>query len=214
MPQWNDDVRNSLVTLVSGGQNALNSGLTPILAPLVLDITKSSGLPVVVDVDVTVSSGLNIRLQSGSPVSIQSGTYINIGSGVGVVTSVSGNYVSMSGVTAQMNSGLALFVQNSSNVGAWTTAVISSGQTLSAEVDLTKSFSHLNITAPSMTSGTVSIQSATASGGTFQVLGDAWSVGAGSKNATLTLGMWQYLKLSASVAQSAAVTYNVRGVTY
>lgn len=31
---WNDDVRNALTTLVSGGLNALNSGLTPVIGTI------------------------------------------------------------------------------------------------------------------------------------------------------------------------------------
>jgi hypothetical protein len=81
---WNDDVRNSLVTLVSGGQTGLNyvnnSGLIPALAPFTgANITVSisgqatalliSGSPITV-------SGLNVVITASSPAFVASGTRI------------------------------------------------------------------------------------------------------------------------------------------
>lgn len=357
MNSWNDDVRNSLYTLVSGGQNSLLSGLTPVVTPVPLDVAKSSGLAVIVDVEVAVSSGLQIVIQSGSPVhvdsglstfvdkaslsglsvladvevivssglnvniqsgatvkvdsglfvindsglrvviqsgaqvSIQSGQFIitdsgqrvviqsgapvKVDSGLSIITSISGNAVTISGETAQMSSGQALYVQISGSIaqisglavnigsgigilvdkarlsglyiinsgqgvfvdraaisgvniilqsgttvvsqnehGSWVNATILAGSSLSNEIDLGKDYAYLNIVAPSMTSAAINIYTSNTSGGTFQAVGDSWSALDGNKNATLTLGMWEYIKIYTSAAQSAETVYVIRGVSY
>jgi hypothetical protein len=99
MPDW----PNITTTSVSGQPVGLTSGTL---------VTNQSGLNVIIQSGAFVVGTVTANT-SGQGVIIQSGAFVNVGSGLGVVTSVSGNYVSMSGVTAQMNSGLALFVQMS-----------------------------------------------------------------------------------------------------
>jgi hypothetical protein len=128
-----------------------------------------------------------------------------------VVTSGDGKAISLSGTRVILQSGTA-FIRSDS--GVWKTGTINVGSTLSLEIDLDRDFTHVNLEMPVMTSTSISIYTAQASGGTFQVLSaaDTWNIATGNKNTTLTLGMWEYMKVNSSVAQGSTVTFYARGV--
>ena len=100
--------------------------------------------------------------------------------------------------------------------GEWLAATIAAAGTSSAEVNLGKSCSFLQIQIPTLTSATVKIQVAESSGGTFYDLGDTQTTTAGTHNytTTLKLGGFQFIKVVTSVAQGAERLIRVRGMRY
>jgi len=102
--------------------------------------------------------------------------------------------------------------------GYWLDAVIANGGTASAEVDLDPNsafglFDFLQIVIPTVTSGTIKLQVAEKSGGTFQDLGSGitTSTTTGGYSTTFKLGGWRYIKVVSSAAQGAERTFRVRG---
>jgi hypothetical protein len=106
--------------------------------------------------------------------------------------------------------------------GQWKTATIAATGTTSTEVDLGGVYSSLAVYIPAITTGTLALQTAMYSGGTFQNLylisqNDAdddqviCSSGTGEINLTVPKFGWQYLKFVAGASQSSDVTIYCRG---
>jgi hypothetical protein len=136
MNDWNTDVKNSLITLVSGGQASLDSGLVPIIVPFKTEISISglavailiSGSPTIVSgmfVVVTASSpawiqpssGFAVKM-SGLNVTIQSGASLHIDSGLSVVINSGLHVILQSGTSVSINSGLGVVVNSGATINA------------------------------------------------------------------------------------------------
>ena len=98
--------------------------------------------------------------------------------------------------------------------GSWKNALISSGQTASAEVDIGRDYDFLEIVIPAITQAQIYLQVAEKTGGTFQELGDgsarSESTG-GSFTTVFKLLGFQYIKVVSTVSQGADRTFRVRG---
>ena len=101
-------------------------------------------------------------------------------------------------------------------IGGEKGAVIAASGTVSGAVDLGGYYAYLQIEIPTITSASLELQVSDSLGGTYQDFGqDALTTaGTGAYNATWNLGGWRYIKIKSSVAQTNAVTFRVRGVTY
>lgn len=99
------------------------------------------------------------------------------------------------------------------SIGAWQDVAIASSGTTSAEVDLGGDCDYVQITIPTITAATVSLQVAEDSGGTFYTLGASISTASGTGNycTTFVLGGYQFIKVVCSAAQGSARTFRVRG---
>ena len=109
-------------------------------------------------------------------------------------------------------------------ISAWKSAVIASGGTLSAEVDLGKDYKRVLVIAPTIDSATINVKVATASGGTYYSMYildadatgsflHATTAGTGAIAVTFDIGGAQYVKILVGAAQSSgAVTFLVRGI--
>jgi len=100
--------------------------------------------------------------------------------------------------------------------GRWEAATIASSGTSSAEVDLGREYDLLEIQIPTLTSGTIKVQTAEATGGTFRDLGDGITTAAGTHNYNdvFKLGGYQFIKVVSSVTQTAERLIRVRGMRY
>lgn len=92
-------------------------------------------------------------------------------------------------------------------------AVIANSGTSTSEINLGRAFEFLQIVIPSVTSGTLKLQVAEASGGTFQDWGDSITTETttGAYSDTWNLGSYQFIKIVSSVSQGAERTFRVRG---
>ena len=99
--------------------------------------------------------------------------------------------------------------------GEWKAATVTAG-TSSDEVDLGRDYVFLEIQIPTMTSGTIKLQVAEKTGGTFYDLGDGITTAASTHNYAdvFKLGGYQFIKVVSSVTQSGTVLYRVRGMRY
>ncbi len=99
--------------------------------------------------------------------------------------------------------------------GEWKAATVTAGTT-SSEVDLGRDYDFLEIQIPTMTSGTMSLEVAEETSGTFYALGDGVTTGASTHNYAdvFKLGGYQFIKVVSSVSQSGTVLYRVRGMRY
>ena len=101
--------------------------------------------------------------------------------------------------------------------GAWTSAVIALGETVSAAADLGRDFEYLEIVIPTQTSATIGLQVGTNPAGgalAYKTLGIGSNVTAattGNCVTTLELGGYRHVKVVSGTAQDAAETYYVRG---
>ncbi len=97
--------------------------------------------------------------------------------------------------------------------GSWKAATITAG-TSSDEVDLGRDYDFLDIQIPAMTAGTIKIQVAEKTGGTFRDLGDGITTAMGTHNYhdVFKLGGYQFIKVVSSVSQSGTVLIRVRGM--
>ena len=102
-----------------------------------------------------------------------------------------------------------------SGVGDWKTVTIAAAGTVSSSTDLGGNFAYLQVVVPTITSAALELQ-AGPDGQNFQDLGQDASTTAstGAYADTWVLGGWRYIKVKSSVAQSALVSFKVRGVTY
>ena len=100
--------------------------------------------------------------------------------------------------------------------GSWKAATIPINDTTSAEVDLGRDYDFLEIQIPTLTSGTIKIQIAEKTGGTFYDLGDGVTTASGTHNYAdvFRLGGYQFIKVVASASQAAARSIRVRGGRY
>ena len=101
--------------------------------------------------------------------------------------------------------------------GGWQAATIADEGTSSDEVDLGRPCDLLEIQIPTIDSGTIKIQVAESSGGTFLDLGDGLTTPSGTHNYAdvFKLGGYQFIKVVSSVTQSTAeVLIRVRGWRY
>ena len=100
--------------------------------------------------------------------------------------------------------------------GSWKAATIASSGTSSAEVNLGRDYEYLQIQIPTLTSGTIKLQTAELTGGTFLDLGDVVTTETGTHNYhdVFLLGGWQYIKVVSSVTQGAERLIRVRGMGY
>ena len=100
-------------------------------------------------------------------------------------------------------------------VGEWKTVIIAASGTISSVADLGGNFAYLQVVIPTITSAQLELQ---VQGGdnTYQDFGQnaLTEVGTGAFNDTWVLGGWQFIKIKSSAAQTSAVTFSVRGVTY
>ena len=100
--------------------------------------------------------------------------------------------------------------------GDWKVATISAGETSSAEVDLGRDYDFLEIQIPTLISGTVKIQVAELTGGTFYDLGDGITTASGTHNYhdVFKLGGYQFIKVVSSSTQTTERLIRVRGMRY
>ena len=101
--------------------------------------------------------------------------------------------------------------------GAWKTASIIKGGTISDAIDLGGNFAYLQVVVPTIDSAQLELQVGETLGGPFQDFGqNALTVaGTGAFSDTWVLGGWRFIKIKASAAQSTADrAFRVRGVTY
>ncbi len=101
--------------------------------------------------------------------------------------------------------------------GDWIAATIDQNATSSDEVDLGRDWDYLEIQIPTIVSGTIKIQTAEKTGGTFRDLGDGVTTSTGTHNYhdTFNLGGYQFIKVVASVSQTGSdKDIRVRGMRY
>jgi len=101
--------------------------------------------------------------------------------------------------------------------GAWLAATIAIDGTSSAEVDLGRDYDYLEIQIPTLISGTVKLQVAEKSGGTFRDLGDGVTTATGTHNYhdVFKLGGYQFIKVVSSAQQTTTERLiRVRGMRY
>jgi len=101
--------------------------------------------------------------------------------------------------------------------GSWKPATIETDDTSSAEVDLGNDYDYLEIIIPTLISGTIKIQVAEQSGGTFYDLGDGVTTATGTHNYAdvFKLGGYRYIKVVSSVTQTTSDRLiRVRGMRY
>ena len=95
----------------------------------------------------------------------------------------------------------------------WQTVTVASSATKSAEVDLGGNCDTVQVIIPTIDSGTVSIEVATESGGTFYTLGNGQTTKSGTGNyaTEFRLGGYQFIKIVCSATQTATRSFLVRG---
>ena len=101
--------------------------------------------------------------------------------------------------------------------GEWKVATIATDAVTSAEVDLGRDYDFLEIQIPTLVSGTVKIQVAETTGGTFYDLGDGITTAAGTHNYAdvFKLGGYQFIKVVSSATQTSTDRLiRVRGMRY
>ena len=99
--------------------------------------------------------------------------------------------------------------------GSWKAATITAG-TSSDEVDLGRDYDFLDIQIPAMTAGTIKIQVAEKTSGTFYDLGDGITTAASTHGYAdvFKLGGYQFIKVIASADQTTARLIRVRGMRF
>lgn len=97
--------------------------------------------------------------------------------------------------------------------GEWLDAVIANSGTSTDELNLGRAFEFLQIVIPTVTSGTLKLEVAEDTGGTFQSWGDniTTNTTTGAYSATWNLGSYQFIKIVSSVSQGAERTFRIRG---
>ena len=101
--------------------------------------------------------------------------------------------------------------------GEWKAATIAINGTSSAEVNLGRDFDFLEIQIPTLVSGTVKLQVAELTGGTFYDLGDGVTTAAGTHNYAdvFYLGGYQFIKVVVSATQTTTERLiRVRGMRF
>lgn len=101
--------------------------------------------------------------------------------------------------------------------GQWLAATIDEDGTTSDEVDLGRSYDFLEIQIPTLISGTIKIQVAEATNGTYYDLGDGITTASSTHNFAdvFKLGGWQFIKVVSSVTQTGSdKSIRVRGMRY
>ena len=101
--------------------------------------------------------------------------------------------------------------------GEWKAATIAAGAKSSAEVDLGRDYDFLEIQIPTLITGTVKIQVAEKTGGTFYDLGDGVTTASGTHNYAdvFALGGYQFIKVVSSATQTSTDRLiRVRGMRY
>ena len=101
--------------------------------------------------------------------------------------------------------------------GDWKAATIETDGTSSAEVDLGRDYDFLEIQIPTLVSGTVKIQVAEKTSGTFYDLGDGIVTAAstGGYADVFKLGGYQFIKVVSSSTQTTSDRLiRVRGMRY
>ena len=101
--------------------------------------------------------------------------------------------------------------------GDWMAATIDTDDTSSDEVDLGRDYDFLEIQIPTLISGTLKIQVAEKTSGTFYDLGDGITTAAGTHNYAdvFKLGGYQFIKVVSSVTQTTSERLiRVRGMRF
>jgi len=103
-----------------------------------------------------------------------------------------------------------------SKIGKWEVAEIAASGNVSGAVDLGGHFGFLHIVIPTITSAQLELQVSKELSGTYQDLRqDALTdLSTGGFSDTWKLGGWRFIKIQSSAAQTSAVRFEVRGVTY
>ena len=100
--------------------------------------------------------------------------------------------------------------------GSWMAATIPNADTTSAEVNLGRDMDFMEIQIPTVTSGTLKVQVAEKTGGTFRDLGASVTTDTttGAYHDVWKLGGYQFIKVVSSAAQGAERLIRVRGMRY
>jgi len=100
--------------------------------------------------------------------------------------------------------------------GTWTAATIANTAKSSAEVDLGRDYDFLEIQIPTLTSGTLKIQVAEKTSGSFYDLGDGITTASGAHNYAdvFHLGGYQFIKVVSSATQGDDRLIRVRGMRF
>lgn len=100
--------------------------------------------------------------------------------------------------------------------GEWKAATIANNATSSDEVDLGRDYDFLEVQIPTITTGTLKLQTAEKTSGTFKDLGYSITTTSGTHNYhdVWELGGWQFIKVVASAQQGAQRLIRVRGMRY
>ncbi len=95
----------------------------------------------------------------------------------------------------------------------WQSVAVAISGTTSAEIDLGGVADTMQIIIPTIDSGTVSLQVAMTTGGTFYTLGSSQTTASGTGNyaTELKVGGYRFVKIVCSATQTAARTFYVRG---
>lgn len=97
--------------------------------------------------------------------------------------------------------------------GAWVSATISAVGTSSAEVDIGRDYDYIQVQLPGLDLCTLNLRVAEKTGGTYRDLDPAVLIGptTGNYHDTWEIGGWQFIKIVASVSQTASRAIRIRG---
>lgn len=100
--------------------------------------------------------------------------------------------------------------------GEWKAATISSGASISSEVDLGRDYDYLSVEIPGMDVCKLYLQVAEISGGTFYDLGKDTTTNEEQFNRAdvWRVGGWRYVKVVATKTQNAERLIRIRGMRY
>lgn len=100
--------------------------------------------------------------------------------------------------------------------GGWQAATIADNAKSSDEVDLGRPWDFINISIPTVTSGTLKLQVSESSGGTFQDLGASMTTATttGAYNDVWKINGYQFIKVVSSATQGAERLIRVRGIRF
>lgn len=109
-----------------------------------------------------------------------------------------------------------LLAARASQAGAWHDLQIAASGTVSSAADLGEHFAYLQVIIPTITSAQLELQVSEDLNGTYQDLGQnaLTNKGTGAYSDTWLLSGWRFVKIKSSVAQTSAVVFRVRGITY
>ena len=98
--------------------------------------------------------------------------------------------------------------------GQWLdcTITIATSTTVSAAVDLGKTYEKMMVYIPTITSATLSCYVSETLGGTYKALNDSTVAGTGDYHDIWNIGGHRFIKIVSSAVQAANRTFRVRGV--